>query len=100
MSTDVKKKNDRTDLIEEKLGSRFPSAEVYQYNPVSIRVRIIDERFQGKSNVEREKLLSDLLQQLPEEVEADITLLLLLTREEAEHSMMNVAFDYPSPSIL
>ena len=57
-------------------------------------------RSRGKSKPERERIVSALLQQLPEEIEGDITLLLLLTPVEAIDSMMNVEFEHPSPSIL
>jgi hypothetical protein len=57
-------------------------------NPVSIRLRIIDPDFQGM----------DRMSKLPEEVFVNITMLLLLTPEEAEHSLASQEFDHPIPS--
>jgi stress-induced morphogen len=92
--------NRRTKLIEQRLQSQFPNSRAYQYNPASIRVRIIDDRFSRKSNPERESLVVPLLEELPEDLQADITILLLLAPDEAEGSMMNVEFENPSPSLL
>jgi predicted nucleotide-binding protein (sugar kinase/HSP70/actin superfamily) len=93
-------KNEETRLIEGKLMPRFTNVEAYRYNPASIRVRIIDECFKHKSNPERDNLVSPLLDELPQEIQDDITILLLLTEEEKEQRMMNVEFESPSPSML
>jgi stress-induced morphogen len=100
MSTSVKATNERTSLIEEKLRPRFADSRAYQYNEASIRVRVVDPAFQGKSKSERAKMVSSLLEELPEDIEADITLLLLLTPAELSESMINVEFEHPSPSVL
>ena len=92
--------NRRTKLIEQRLQEQFPDTRAYQYNPASIRVRIIDQRFARKSNPERESLVVPVLDELPEDLQADITILLLLAPDEAEGSMMNVEFENPSPSLL
>jgi hypothetical protein len=94
----AKQKNEETDLIEKKLRSVFPNVEAYRYNIASIRVRIIDEHFRGKSKLERDDWVSPLLEGLPEETQNDITILLLLTPEELDHSLMNLEFENPSPS--
>jgi stress-induced morphogen len=101
MSTVTDKlKTDETRLIEGTLRRRFPNVEAYRYNPASIRVRVIDERFKGKSNPERDDLVSPLLDELPQDVQDDITILLLLTEEEREYRPMNLEFEYPAPSML
>ena len=69
-----------------------------RHNPVSIRLRIIDPDFQGMGRVEREPEIWQLLRKLPEEVFLNITMLLLLTPEEAEHSLASQEFDHPIPS--
>jgi acid stress-induced BolA-like protein IbaG/YrbA len=92
--------NRKTRLIEQLLGRDFPNTTAYQYNPASIRVRVVDERFQGQSKVKRHDMVSPLLKQLPEDVQIDITILLLLAPEETEHSMMNLEFERPTPSVL
>lgn len=69
-----------------------------RHNPVSIRLRIIDPDFQGMGRIEREPEIWKLLSKLPEEVFVNITMLLLLTPEEAEHSLASQEFDHPIPS--
>ncbi len=71
---------------------------VRRQNAVSLRIRIIDPDFQGMNRVEREPEVWQLLKTLPEDVFVDITMLLLLTPEEAEHSLANMDFDHPIPS--
>jgi len=67
-------------------------------NPVSIRLRIIDPDFQGMDRIAREPEIWKLLRKLPEEVFVNITMLLLLTPGEAEHSLASQEFDHPIPS--
>jgi stress-induced morphogen len=95
-----KRKTRQTKLVEKVLQREYPSTEAYRYNPASIRVRIIDERFRGLSRIERDDLVSPLLSELPEEIQVDITILLLLTPEEIKTSAMNVEFEHPSPSLV
>jgi len=77
-----------------------PQAQIEgrRQNPVSIRLRIIDPDFQGMDRIEREPAIWKLLSQLPEEVFVNITMLLLLTPEETEHSLASQEFDHPIPS--
>lgn len=93
-------KNNETEMVEQKLKLHFSNVEVYRYNIASIRVRIIDVQFQGKSKSDRHELVSAYLDDLPEDIQSDITVLLLLTPEEITYSPMNVEFEYPSPSRL
>jgi hypothetical protein len=74
--------------------------EAYRQNSVSVRVRVIDPGFQGKSRAQREEELWAVLEQLPEELAAEISVLLLLTPEEAKSSFASVDFDNPIPSQL
>jgi stress-induced morphogen len=91
---------EETTRIEEAIRSEFPDVEAYRYNSASIRVRVIDERFRDKSKAERERMVSSLLNQLPEETQSDITILLLLTPDETKESLMNLEFEHPTPSRL
>lgn len=69
-------------------------------NPVAIRIRIIDPDFDGIDLVDREDELWPLLKKLPEEVFANLTMLLLLTPDEATRSFASMEFDDPIPSSL
>ncbi len=100
MSSTLKEKTEQTRLIEQQLKPIFPSVEAYRYNIASIRVRIIDGRFQGRSKNERHEWVYSVLSDVPERIRRDITILLLLTPAEAKDSLMNLEFDDPSPSYL
>jgi hypothetical protein len=75
-------------------------AEAYRKNSVSIRIRVIDPRFGGVDRVDREEEVWRYLEALPEELLADVTMLLVLTPEEAEKSFANYEFEHPLPSRL
>ncbi len=74
--------------------------ELYRQNSVSVRIRVINQEFKGQSRAEREDELWQLFEQLPEEVTADITGLILLTPEETKKSLANFDFENPIPSQL
>jgi hypothetical protein len=97
------------DGIVEQIAKRFAEYEakhprskidVYRQNPVSIRIRLIDPRFGGIDRVDREEEIWRYLEALPEELLADVTMLLVLTPEEAEKSFANYEFEHPLPSRL
>ncbi len=77
-----------------------PQAQIEgrRHSPVSIRLRILDPDFHGKDRLEREPEIWRLLQQLPDDVFVNITMLLLLTPEEAEKSFASQEFEHPIPS--
>jgi len=109
MAQKTLKKQDRdTREIYRVLKSHFPELPddmdqvIYRYNPASIRIRLVDGAFQGKSFSEREQLIEPLLETLPERIRTNITLLLLLTPKEAKSSddLMNLEFDKPTGSLL
>jgi hypothetical protein len=84
--------------------------ELYRQNPVSVRIRIVDPEFNGKSKPQRsddawtyldhlpEAAQSDI--SLPEAAQSDISTVLLLTPDEAKTSFANFEFDDPVPSKL
>lgn len=84
--------------VEDALKPVFPTVEAYRFNSASIRVRIIDERFRGKSKAERHEMVAPYLKGLPDETRDDITILLLLTEDEKYQSMMNTEFENPRQS--
>ncbi len=79
-----------------------PQAEIdlYRQNAVSVRLRIIDPDFAGLGRLERSQRLWSCLDPLPEEVESEISRVLLLTPDEATKSFANFEFDDPIPSQL
>jgi 8-oxo-dGTP pyrophosphatase MutT (NUDIX family) len=86
-----------THYVERHLCSAFPTAECYRYNPGVLRIRIVDERFEGMSRMERDELVLSLVRQLPEDTQLDITMLVLITEEEKIRSRVNIEFEDPSP---
>ena len=100
MSSVDRKKTDETREIERMLREHFPDVIAYRQNSASIRVRVVDERFRGKSLIDRENMVEPLLATMPEETQIDITILLLLSPEEIGRSMMNIEFEDPVESML
>lgn len=79
-----------------------PGSEVHSYrqNSASIRIRVIDPSFASMDLATRDDLLWEILERLPEGVQSQITVLLLLTPDETKTSLMNMEFDHPIPSRL
>lgn len=84
--------------LEQKYSSDHPRARVqaYRYNPASIRVRIIDPDFKGMNKSERFEAVNPIIEGLPEEVQSDVMLLVLLTPQECKESMANQEFENPT----
>ena len=73
---------------------------LYRQNAVSVRVRIIDPDFAGQGKPQRSQQAWRYLGQLPDEVQGDISTVLLLTPDETKKSFANLEFDDPTPSKL
>jgi stress-induced morphogen len=90
-----------TQKVEKLLRAEFPRTDSYRHNSASIRVRIIDERFEGLNEVEREKLVLPFIKRLDKETQKDLIFLLLLTPdEEKEGTYLNWEFINPRESML
>ena len=99
------KRTEETRRVEEVLKKAgFQQADAYRYNSASIRVRVIDPHFQGKSAQDRDAMVEPLLDQLPEPIQADIMNLLTLYPGETDTSvrarLLNLEFEDPRPSML
>lgn len=96
------RRTDETRLIEKRLAEQYPTTEAYRFNSASIRIRIVDERFEGMPTIEREDMVWPLLDTLPKKSKADVSLLLLLAPSELKginrHTLVNQEFEYPRPS--
>ncbi len=79
-----------------------PQADIdlYRQNSVSVRVRIIDPDFAGKGKPQRSQQAWQYLGQLSDEVQSDISTVLLLTPDETKMSFANFEFNDPVPSKL
>ena len=76
------------------------SVDAYRRNPGSVRVRVIDPDFRTLDLVDRDSLLWTYLDVLPEETQAEISMLVLVTPGERRTSLANLEFEHPSPSLL
>jgi hypothetical protein len=96
--------DDETKAIERQLRSEYGSAhphaqiKVYRYNPGAIRIRVVDKAFDGKSIKEREADVWPILEKLPESLQMEVSVCLLITPQEQATSLMNLEFEEPLPS--
>jgi stress-induced morphogen len=67
--------------------------DVYRQNSGSVRIRVVDPDFQGVSMADRDQNLWPLVENLPEDVFSQLSLLLLLTPKEATDSFISRAFE-------
>ena len=84
----------------ERYEKQHPGAEVvvYRQSSVSIRVRIVDPDFAGMNKGDRHNAVWHLLNDLPEDVQSQVSVLLLLAPEETNVSFANYDFEHPLPS--
>jgi hypothetical protein len=94
-------------MIEDLLRPHFQQADSYRYNSASIRVRVIDLRFEGMPREKRDAMVEQFLDKLPPETQRDIVTLftfapseLAQTAKAIREHMLNTEFDDPSPSML
>ena len=85
-----------------KYESQHPRAEIvaYRQNSVFIRIRIIDPDFGNVSRTDRHNEVWRVLDELPEEIQSDLSTVLLLTPDEKRTSFASCDFDDPIPSKL
>jgi hypothetical protein len=67
---------------------------------VSVRVGIIDSDFVGRNKIECRNAVGNDLSTLPEDIQSDLSTLLLLDPEETKTSFTNVELDDPISSKL
>jgi len=102
------RRTDETRMVEEALRQAgFEHADAYRYNPASIRVRVIDERFEGLTLEKRDAMVEPILDQLPEGTQSEIINLFTFAPSELQDTprltrefIQNVEFEEPSPSML
>lgn len=102
------KRTDETRGVEDLLRKAgFEKVDTYRYNSASIRVLVIDSRFEGLKPEKRDAMVEPHLETLPERTQADIINLYTFAPSDLQHSprlsrefLLNVEFDDPSPSML
>jgi len=109
------KKTQESEAVVEALTPGFERVDAYRYNSASIRVRVIDSRFEGLPVEQRDSMVDPYLAKLPEHIQADVMNLLTFAPSEIavpssnvkefmklhlHECFMNMEFDNPSPSML
>ena len=101
------KRTAETRMVEDLLGKHFQQADSYRYNSASIRVRVIDSKFEGKSREDRDAMVEPYLDQLPADTQKDIVTLFTFAPSELQRTatplrehLLNTEFEDPSPSML
>jgi hypothetical protein len=102
------KRTDETRHVEQVLrDAGFQQVDAYRYNSASIRVRVIDPRFEGLPSEDRDAMVEPYLDQLPEETQVDIMTLFTFAPSEFQQPfkafgdfLLNTEFEDPSPSML
>jgi len=98
-------RTDETRMIEDKLlNAGFERVDAYRYNSAVIMLRIIDSRFEGKRDEERDALVNPVLDQLPMDTQLDIVRLLTFAPSELDQESRktlraryrNLEFEEPS----
>jgi hypothetical protein len=102
------RRTDETRRVEDLLRAAGPwKVDSYRYNSASIRVRVIDQRFEGMEPEKRDAMVEPLLLQLSERTQADIVNLFTFAPSELQEAsktprqfLLNTEFEDPSPSML
>lgn len=102
------KRTEESRMVEKKLlEAGFQRVDAYRYNSASLRVRIVDERFEGVDREGRDAMVETYIDSLPSSTQSDIVNLVLVTPTELSAPsgtfrgfMLNTEFDNPSPSML
>ena len=102
------KRTDESRMVEDLLRKAgLEKVDAYRYNSASIRVRVIDSRFEGLSIEKRDAMVEPHLESLPERTQADIINLFTFAPSELQQTpktlrefLNNMEFENPSPSML
>ena len=102
------KRTTETRMVEDSLRPHFERVDCYRYNSASIRVRVIDSRFEGMPREKRDALVETQLDKLPPDTQRDIVTLFTFAPSELGQTtttfkefMQNAEFDNPSsPTML
>src|SRR5271170_6732275 len=76
------KRTTETQIVEAQLRPHFQQVDAYRYNSASIRVRVIDSRFDGMSREKRDALVEEQIDKLPLETQRDIVTLFVFAPSE------------------
>src|ERR1700733_5603120 len=100
------KRTAETRAVEDELRKAgFARVDAYRYNVATIRIRVIDPRFEGLASEERDAMVEPHLDRLREQTQADITTLYTFAPSDLQQGakslleyFLNKEFEEPSPS--
>src|SRR5689334_13282068 len=86
----------------EKFQSDHPNADIslYRHGKYSVRIRIVDQEFAGKSKSQRHRDAWPYLAEMSEDTLSDLSTLVLLTPDEKPNSIASLEFDDPVPAAI
>lgn len=79
---DQRQRTDETRKVEAALRPHFSEVHVWRFNAASIRVSIMDAKFQGLKRSQRVDQVEPHLAKLPEATQRDIVVLFVLSPDE------------------
>lgn len=82
-----------------KAGLSKAKVDAYRHGAYSIRLRVIDPAFHNKSVTERDQMTTSLFDGLAQEIDRDVSLVLLLSPQEAKEHFMNEEFEHPTAPV-
>jgi hypothetical protein len=101
------KRTAETRMVEDRLRPHFEQVDSYRYNSASIRIRVIDSRFEGMPREKRDAMVEEQLDKLPPETQRDIVTLFAFAPSELTRTattfrefIQNTEFENPSPTRL
>ncbi len=111
---ELKQTEESRSVVDALKNEGFERSDAYRYNSASIRVRVIDSRFEGLPVEKRHDLVEPVLEKLPLETQGDIMSLYTFAPSELfdpkrtqpqkpsawRQHYLNAEFEDPSPSIL
>lgn len=74
--------------------------DIYRRNAISVRIRVVDPCFANLRKSDRHALVWEQLKNLPDEIQGDISMLVLLSPDEVRGSLANLEFEDPTPSLI
>ena len=84
-------RTEETRMVEEVLKQGgFDTVDAYRFNSASIRVRVIDRRFEGLPREKRDALVEDYLDKLPPDTQRDIVTLFTFAIIETRANAGNI----------
>ncbi len=90
----------QSEEVQQRLTEQFARVDAYQYNPSSIRLRIVDERFRGLPKLARVDLVEPFLDGLTADLQEQLIFVLCLASGEEtdpDFGCLNREFEEPDP---